>query len=223
MNNTNGSTFDSIKLISHDTRSFGSTNRSLLQSTNETVLPEANYVTNRRARLDFDRHHIDDDENFEKCFGFDTDDDTEIEDTNKTATEAEADDTIKTNETVNNTNSISYAASTTLKDIRANLKRFLHNSDANSHSTASKQLKIDREKVSNKNKRNKVKSPIKEKSKKKIFNEPDAIKQKDIRGAFNTKPHDPNKDKAIPCTSKQNLPVLLFEETETVKKLFNNI
>lgn len=185
--------------------------RNTSKSSNGTILPEANYITHRRAQLDFDRHFIDDDGSFEKCFGFDTDDDTELEETNKTTTEAA--DTIKTNETVNRTDSTSNFGSTTLKDIRANLKRFLHNSDANSQSTANKQSKLDCDKVSNK--RNKVKSPIKAKSKKNVFNEPDAIKQKDIRSAFVTKPHDPNKDKAIPSTSKQ---LLLFEETETVNK-----
>lgn len=170
------------------------------------MLPEASYFTDRRAYSDFDRCSIvnhNDDKSDKNCFGFDMDDDIELVSASKTETICRE---------VKSTNNSSSASA--LNDARAKLKRFLHGSNPNSHLSASNQLC---EKANNQNQRNEVNNAVKEKSK--LFldlNESDGLKQKDIRSAFAAKPYHSNVDEAIPSTSKQNLPVLLFEDTGTV-------
>lgn len=213
MNSTNGFTQHSIQ---QESRRFDSITRSALKSNSkswyETVLPEANYFADRRVQLDFDRHSVDDEgKRVEKAFGFDIGDETDLERVNKI---------ISLNKTVN-TSSLSKSAST-LSEIRATLKRFLHSSGANSHLNASEHPKIGCEAANNHQNHREI-SIWKEKSILFLDLGEDVKKQKDIRSAFAGQPYYSIDDEAIPSTSKQNLPVFQFEETENVRyRIYDN-
>lgn len=203
-------------------RSFGvlqkSTTNSIqtVNSTNDTslTLPEASYFSSRRVAQDFDRH-IDDQNFVDNCFGFDDGDDDEIteETANKESDHAQTVD-----------NDISKSETEKIKEIRARLKRFLHNPDAEQNESIKISKVTNTEMVTDKAKKGKtpkktpMKSPAKTiksptKPKRNIVFGDAGAKQKDIRNAFTAKTTDKHSksDK-----SKDGPVAVLFQEVETV-------
>lgn len=130
VNNTNGSPIHSIPLIRP--RSFGLITEftNTPKTTRRTMLPEASYFTDRRYHLDFDRivNH-DNGQSDKNCFGFDMNDDIELESASKTESMCQE------------VKSSSYSSSASaFNDARAKLKRFLRGSNPNSHLSVSNQL-----------------------------------------------------------------------------------
>lgn len=233
VNNTKAPSFESI--ASPIPQSFGSLAKSTRNSvpTNSTSkeldisLPEALYFTSRRAADDFDRS-INNQNFVDDFFGFD-DDDNDDDDVN---------DFVSNNYTSNGRAEREIQIEKerqleiergSLKEIRAKLKRFLHNPEVEACNDTVKKTKIDR---SDKPKRKNIKTPIKNttKSPAKLAKTPiktpvkrnvvfaeTATKQKDIRSAFMTKASDKNKHSKL----DDDL-VPLFEEIETVCEHFHS-
>lgn len=171
--------------MSRDSRN-ASTNRS------GSILPDTNYLALRRTGTDFDRrrtsvaaHNVD------KCFGFE-DDDGDDNDVGENVAASKA-----------------RVEASALNKVRADLKRFLHGSDARSETLAKKPTAEEDARA----KRNLFKSPLKEKAAN-VFDESDKNKQKDIRSAFETKTMK-NVDSAGASTKR----VVLFEEDQVVSSI----
>lgn len=226
VNNTNSPSFESAKSIPVTMpRSFGSLAKSTLNSIQtdnlskelDITLPEASYFSSRRAADDFDRS-INNQNFVDDCFGFDVADDEDIDINNDTVTEdvgSGKDQAAKEKE-----RQLEMEKSA-LKEIRARLKRFLHNPESND--VTAKKTKVD---SNDRLRKKKVKSPVKNTAKSPaktvktpvkrhvVFGEGGA-KQKDIRNAFTTKAGDKDKHK-----KPDDGPVALFEEIDTVCVLF---
>lgn len=227
VNNTNSPSFESIKSMP---RSFGvlqkSTTNSIqtVNSTKDTnlTLPEASYFSSRREAQDFDRH-IDDQNFVDNCFGFDDgDDDDEITDVtaNKESEHAQTVD-----------NDVSKSETEKLKEIRARLKRFLHNPDAEPNESikmskvTNTETTTDKAKKGRTPKKTPIKSPTKTikspaKPKRNIVFGDTGAKQKDIRNAFTAKTTDKHSksDK-----SKDGPAAVLFQEVDTVCFMYLNL
>lgn len=197
MNNTDGSTFDSLKSLPSFAPSFGSVSRASMQTVggsrnasinrSSNVLPGSNYVTSRRAGTDFDHRRTSlETPAIDKCFGFDDDDD-DMPDTIELSTKAPA----------------AANQSSALSKVRADLKRFLHGSTNKQPETA----------ANTGNQRSGptlFKSPTKEKPVN-VIGVIDKNKQRDIRSAFVAKPSD---TRNIEPSSSESNRIALFEEGE---------
>lgn len=203
-------------------RSFGVLNKSTLDSistghssaVSKITLPEGSYFTSRRAADDFDRT-INRSNQMDDYFGFggddDDDDDAEIDNNNGTLVE-------KSISMTSYSNSKSKSESGGLSEIRARLKRYLHNPNG-------AECTIKRTKATDSDKQTKkraAKTPIKSPTKKSnrtpvkrnvIFGDTGA-KRKDIRNAFPTKvQHNEKQAKAGKTITS---PVTLFSEVVPV-------
>lgn len=198
MNNTNSSSTDAFKSPSLLPRSFGALKKSTLNSTSaagqlsiqsNTTLPEAQYFASRRAADDFDRT-VQDANLMDDYFGFDDDDD--FDNNNGTLFEQ--------SKSTSQSQSMPTANAGALDEIRKNLKRFLHNPDAESQTA-----KVSKKSPAKQPKRTPVKRNV-------VFTDAGA-KQKDIRNAFTvqTKPKERN---AIATTSDDT--IALFDEVVPV-------
>lgn len=195
-------------------RSFGTLHKSTLNSTSaghtsvqsNITIPEGPYFTSRQAATaDYDRT-IHDSQLMDDYFGFDDDDDTD--NNNDTLLEQ--------------SKSMSKPKCEALNEIRAGLKRFLHNPDA-ADATLKKSKTAD--KVS---KKRAIKTPVKNPTKKEkqtpvkrnvVFGDTDA-KQKDIRNAFTAKAQQNEKHaKSAPTTDDT---IVLFEEVVPVIRLIKS-
>lgn len=189
-------------------RSFGALKKSTLNSTSggqtsvqsNITLPEGAYFTSRRTADDFDRT-INYSNFMDDCFGFDDDD--EIDNNNDTLIEE--------------------SKSKSLNEIRARLKRFLHNPDAADASIKKTKI-IDKDRPARK--RAIQKTPIKTPAKKSdrtpikrnvVFADTGA-KQKDIRSAFTAKMQQNNKH-AKTGTNTSDESIALFEEVVPVCRI----
>lgn len=205
-------------------RSFGVLPKSTansIQTVNSTkesnlTLPEASYFSSRRVAQDFDRSI--ENQNFaDNCFGFDDADDEEIN-MNEETDHAQHEDFIKTE-------------AEKLKEVRARLKRYLHNPDAEPNESIKMSKVTNIKTVKEKNmakkaktlKKTPVKPPIESpaktakspaKPKRNIVFADAGAKQKDIRNAFTAKTTDKH------SKSKDNPATILFEEVETVCGVF---
>lgn len=189
-------------------RSFGALKKSTLNSVSvgnssaedNITLPEGSYFTSRRAADDFDRT-MNDSNLLDDYFGFNDDD--EIDNNNDTLVEQSKSMT---------SDSISKAQKTeTLKEIRARLKRFLHNPEA-ANDTIKKPAK-----------KKAIKTPMKKSNrtpiKRNVVFADTGTKQKDIRNAFTTKmqPNDKHaKAAGSSTTNTSGDPITLFEEVVPV-------
>lgn len=225
VNNTNSPSFESIQSMP---RSFGVIPKSAtnsMQTANSTkdtslTLPEASYFSSRRVAQDFDRN-IDNQDFADNCFGFDDCDEEEIanETTNKESESAQPSD-----------NDVTKSETEKLKEIRARLKRFLHNPDAEPNESIKMSKVTKSEPAKKKGKTPKktplktpiktplkspakavAKSPAKERPKRNIVFGDTGAKQKDIRDAFAVKTTDKQSGK-----SKEDPAALLFEDFDTV-------
>lgn len=199
MNNTDGSTFDSLKSLPSFAPSFGSVSRTSMPTVggsrnasmnrSSNVLPGSNNVTSRRAGTDFDHRRTSlETPDIDKCFGFDDDDDDMAD---NGAIELPTKAPAAANQ------------SSALSKVRADLKRFLHGSTKKQPETA----------ANTGNQRSGptlFKSPTKEKPVNGIgvF---DKNRQRDIRSAFVAKSSD---DRNIEPSSSGSNRIALFEEGE---------
>lgn len=175
------------------------------------TLPEASYFTSRRAADDFDRT-VNDSNLMDNYFGFDDDD--EIDNNNDTLIEQSKSVTSE---------SISKAKLEALDEIRARLKRFLHNPEA-ANVTIKRTKAIDSDKPA---KKKAIKTPIKSPMKKSnrtpikrnvVFADTGA-KQKDIRNVFTAKMQQNDNHAKVAGASTTNTsgdPITLFEEVVPV-------
>lgn len=201
-----------MKSVTTMPRSFGVLIKSM-QTTNTTkdtelTLPEASYFSSRRVAHDFDRH-VENQNIGDDCFGFDTvDDDITDESIEKTPEKTAKND--------------SKSKACGLEDIRAKLKRFLHNYEAEPNESMKKtkvtsttmkttpmKLSTEATKSPMKSLAKTVKTPAKQK-RNVVFGDTGA-KQKDIRSVFTAKSNDK------PDSSKDNPVANLFGEVETVR------
>lgn len=184
-------------------RSFGAFNKSTFNSTaggqvsvdNKITLPEGSYFTSRRAADDFDRT-LNDSNLMDEYFGFDDDDDNDNNNDNTLVEQSK-----------------SMAPPKGLDEIRAKLKRFLHNPDAVAADSTIKKSKTTGGSAKKRALRTPIKSPVKRSNrtpiKRNIVFADTAAKQKDIRSAFTAK------------TTQQKTgdeSITLFEEVVPVSK-----
>lgn len=232
VNNSSSPSFESGKSTISVPRSFGvlpkSTTNSIQTTVNSTkdssvTLPEASYFSSRRAAQVFERNV--DNQNFnDDCFGFDDgDDDDEI--TNETINKEP--ERIDTTNNTTKFGSKSETEKSALKEIRANLKRFLHNSNVDKDESIKKSKVTSKQAISDKNKAKKVTTPVKSpakpvkspaKPKRNVVFGDTGTKQKDIRSAFAVKPTDKRKK-----DNSKDGPVSLFEEVDTVCATFDMV
>lgn len=182
------------------------------------TLPEASYFTSRRAADDFDRT-INDSNLMDEYFGF-SDGDGEGDD----------DDIDNNNDTLVEQSKSIVASDTTSKpsgldEIRARLKRFLHNPDAAAAAAADPTIKKTKTNDGSARKRA-IRTPIKTEVRKPnrtpvkrniVFADTDA-KQKDIRAAFTAKTKQ-NEKHAKTTTNSSGDSITLFEEVVPVCKI----
>lgn len=211
MNNTNSPNLQGFKSTLSVPRSFGAFNKSTFNSTsggqisvdNKITLPEGSYFTSRRAADDFDRT-INESNLMDDYFGFDDDDEN---DNNNDNTLVEQSKTVASD---------SVAKSKGLDEIRAKLKRFLHNPDAAADNTI-KRSKTTSGSARKRAARTPIKSPAKKSTrtpiKRNIVFADTAVKQKDIRSAFTAKTQPAEKR----ATNTSDDTITLFEEVVPVR------
>lgn len=206
MNNTNSPSFQMFKSPSLLPRSFGALKKSTLNSTSvgqtsvesNITLPEGSYFTSRRAADEFDRTM--NDSNFmDDCFGFDEDD--EIDNNNDTLIEEPK------------------SKSGALDEIRARLKRFLHNPDADDTIKKTKTIVNDRPAKKKAIQKTPIKSPAKKSNrtpiKRNVVFADTGAKQKDIRSAFTAKMQHAKAG----TTNTSDDSIALFEEVVPVCRI----
>lgn len=184
----------------------------------EITLPEASYFSSLRAAHDFDRN-MNNQNMLDDCFGFDIGDDDDEFDDNPANKQPERVDANK------KSNSKTAAEKDALKEIRANLKRFLHNPMPDETLKKARMTEKDVQKTKKqKTPMKKAKTPIKKEKtpakkaktpiKHVVFGETGA-RQKDIRNAFTMK--SSGNDKRAKATTSNEDPIKnLFGEVETV-------
>lgn len=209
VNNTNSPSFQ-LKSPSLMPRSFGALQKSTLNSITSVdgqsssvqsnlMLPEGSFFTSRRAADDFDRT-INDTNFMDDCFGF-GDDDDDVDNNN--------DDTLVDQ---------SKPKKETLTEIRARLKRFLHNPD----DAIKKTKTIERPAKKRAVQKTPIKSPAKTAANRTpiklnvVFADTGA-KQKDIRTAFTDKMQQNEKRaKTGNNVNRSDESITLFEEVVPV-------